>query len=241
MSDSYGLVLLLFAGALLYTSVGQAGASGYLAAMAVYGLAPDAMRPAALVLNLVAASLTAARFRSAGHFDRRLFLPLAAGSIPGAFLGGFLTLPGPVYRPALAAALGLAAVRLAWPPRPAPARRMPVWVGVMAGLGIGLFSGLTGMGGGVYLMPLVLLAGWADVKVAAGVSAAFILVNSAAGLAGRLSESPALPNEMPVWVAAVLLGSLIGSTVGSRVLGATTMRRVLGVMLAAAAVKLLVG
>ena len=163
MSDFYSLTLLLFVAAVLYTSVGHAGASGYLAAMAFYGLAPEAMRPTALVLNLVAATLATARFRSAGYFDRRLFLPLVAGSIPGAFVGGFLTLPGPVYKPILAAALLVAAVRLAWPlvSATAPPRRMPVWVGVAVGLVIGLLSRLTGVGGGIYLTPILLLAGWA--------------------------------------------------------------------------------
>src|ERR671921_158070 len=96
------LTVLIFAAAVLYTSVGHAGASGYLAAMALYGLAPADMRPAALTLNLLAATLTTARFRSAGHFDRRLFLPLAAGSVPAALVGGWLTLPGTVYKPVLA-------------------------------------------------------------------------------------------------------------------------------------------
>ena len=243
MSDEWLLTALIFAAALLYSSVGHAGASGYLAAMAFYGLAPDSMRPTALVLNLVAATLATARFRSAGHFDRRLFLPLVAGSIPGAFVGGFLTLPGPVYKPILAAALLVAAVRLAWPlaSANAPPRPMPVWVGVLVGLAIGLLSGLTGVGGGIYLTPILLFAGWAQTKVAAGVSAAFILVNSAAGLAGRLSESPTLPDELPVWLVAVLLGSLIGSTLGSRVFGSTTLRRILAVVLASASVKLIIG
>jgi uncharacterized membrane protein YfcA len=243
MSDAYGLVALLFAAALLYTSVGHAGASGYLAAMAFYGLAPDSMRPAALILNILAAVPATLQFRSAGHFDRRLFLPLAAGSIPMAFVGGNLTLPGPVYKPILAAALFVAAVRLAWPKAPAAGqvRPMPIWAGVGVGAAIGLLAGLTGIGGGVYLTPILLFAGWAEMKVAAGVSAAFILVNSIAGLAGRLAKLPALPPELPVWAAAVVAGSLIGSTLGSRVLGSVTLRRILAVVLASASVKLLIG
>jgi uncharacterized membrane protein YfcA len=148
-----------------------------------------------------------------------------------------------VYKPILAAALLIAAARLAWPVASAtgPTRRMPVWVGVTVGLGIGLLSGLTGVGGGIYLTPVLLLAGWATTKVAAGVSAAFILVNSAAGLAGRLSESPYLPPELPVWAVVVLVGSLIGSTLGSRVFGSTTLRRILSVVLASASVKLIIG
>ncbi|HET6575866.1 MAG TPA: sulfite exporter TauE/SafE family protein [Fimbriiglobus sp.] len=243
MSDAVTLTLLLFVAALLYTSVGHAGASGYLAAMAFYGLAPAQMRPTALILNLVASTLATTRFRSAGHFDRRLFLILAVGSVPMAFVGGKLMLPAAVYRPVLAAALLIAAARLAWPlaAATAPPRRMPVWAGVALGLGIGLLAGLTGVGGGIYLTPVLLFAGWAQTKTAAGVSAAFILVNSAAGLAGRLTESPYLSPHLPVWAAVVLIGSLIGSTLGSRVFGSTTLRRILSVVLASASVKLIIG
>jgi uncharacterized membrane protein YfcA len=242
--QALALAALLFAAALLYTSVGHAGASGYLAAMALFGLAPDDMRPTALVLNLFAAVLTTLRFRSAGHFDRRLFLPLVAGSVPAAFLGGFLTLPGPVYKPLLAAALLVGALRLALPsrtPSTEPTRRMPVWVGVLCGAAVGLLSGLTGVGGGIYLTPVLLFCRWAEPKRAAGVSAAFILVNSAAGLVGRLAAFPALPAELPVWVVVVTVGSLIGSTLGSRVLGSATLRRLLAVALVVAASKLLAG
>jgi uncharacterized membrane protein YfcA len=112
---------------------------------------------------------------------------------------------------------------------------------VALGAAIGLLSGLTGVGGGIYLTPILLFAGWAQTKTAAGVSVAFILVNSAAGLAGRLSKLPDLPDELPVWAAVVLVGSLIGSTLGSRVFGSTTLRRILAVVLASASVKLIIG
>jgi uncharacterized membrane protein YfcA len=244
MTGAYGLVLLLFAAAVLYTSVGHAGASGYLAAMALYGLAPADMRPAALALNLLAATLATAQFRWAGHFDRALFLPLVAGSVPAAFVGGWLTLPGTVYKPVLAVLLFVAAVRLAWPHRDTtgPERRMPPWAAVLSGAAIGLLSGLTGVGGGIYLTPLLLFAGWAETKKAAGVSAAFILVNSVAGLVGRLVADPAaLPPQMPEWAAAVLVGGLIGATLGSRVFAPGVLRRLLAVVLVVAALKLAFG
>jgi uncharacterized membrane protein YfcA len=243
MTESLGLAALLFVAALLYTSVGHAGASGYLAAMAVYGLAPDEMRPAVLILNLFAATLTTVRFYSAGHFDRGLFLPLAAGSVPAAYLGGLIVVAASVYYPLLAAALLVAAVRLAWPSSggTTQTRRMPVWAGVVAGVAIGLLAGLTGVGGGIYLTPLLLFFGWSETRQAAGVSAAFILVNSAAALLGRLTTFPVLPSEMPAWVVVVLAGSAIGSTLGSRVLGSATLRRILAVVLVIAAAKLLFG
>jgi uncharacterized membrane protein YfcA len=243
MDEVWGLTLLLFVAAVLYTSVGHAGASGYLAAMALYGLAQDQMRPAALILNLVAATLSTLRFRSAGHFDPRLFLLLAVTSIPAAFIGGLLKLPDNVYRPILASALILAAARLIWSSRATQAviRPMPVWAGLLTGAAIGLLSGLTSVGGGIYLTPVLLFAGWAETKKAAGVSAAFILVNSAAGLAGRLTAMPTLPEAMPAWAVVVAVGGLIGATLGSRVLGARTLRRVLAVVLLIAAAKLLFG
>lgn len=243
MPDGLGLLALLFLAALLYTSVGHAGASGYLAVFSFYGVPPDVMRPAALVLNIVAATPATVGFASAGHFDRRLFLPLAAGSVPMAYIGGQYTLSGLAFKIVLASALALAGVRLLWPAKSATAavRRMPVWAGVLIGLSIGLLAGLTGIGGGVYLTPVLMLARWADTKTAAGVSAAFILVNSLAGLAGRLSNFPALPPELPVWVGAVVVGSLVGSTLGSRVFSSPTVRRVLGFVLLTAAGKLFVG
>ncbi|HJZ53966.1 MAG TPA: sulfite exporter TauE/SafE family protein [Gemmataceae bacterium] len=251
MTDAFGLAALLFLTAVLYTAAGQAGASGYLAVMAVYGLAPDDMRPAALVLNLVASAVTAARFRSAGHFDRGLFLPLALGSIPSALIGGFLSLPEAVYRPLLAAVLLAAAVWLAWPKSAnrtgsgcedgERARRMPIWARVVSGAAVGLLAGLTGVGGGVFLMPLLLLGRWVGEQEAAGVTAAFILVTSAAGLIGRLAAVPALPDQMPLWIGVVAAGGLIGSTLGSRFLSGLTLRRLLAVVLVIVVGKLLFG
>jgi uncharacterized membrane protein YfcA len=244
MPDGLGLAVLLFLAAVLYTSVGHAGASGYLAVFAFYDLPAEVIRPAALVLNIVAATPATLRFRSAGHFDRRVFLTLAVGSVPMAFLGGQFTLSDAVFRGLLASALTVAGVRLVFTPAAAvTVRRMPVWAGVALGLGIGSVAGLTGIGGGVYLTPVLLLARWADTKTAAGVSAAFILVNSLAGLAGQLATRPGnfrgLPDGLPVWVGVVVAGGLLGSTLGSRVFGAVTVRRVLAVVLFTAAGMLL--
>ena len=240
---AYGLLLLLFLAALLYTSVGHARPSGYLAAMALYGLAPADMRTAALALNVIAATLATARYRSAGHFDRWLLLPLVVGSIPAAFVGGLLTLPGTIYKPLLAVLLLIAAIRLAWPKQRADAvhHRMPPWAGVLSGAVIGFLSGLTGVGGGIYLTPLLLFAGWAETKKAAGVSAAFILVNSVAAIAGRLLVDTALPPDLPAWAVAVTVGGLIGATLGSRVFGPTAFRYLLAAVLIVAALKLLAG
>lgn len=236
-----GLLLLLFLAAAIYTAVGHGGASGYLASMSFYAIAPETMRPAALVLNIVAAAPTTWRFVSAGHFDSRLFLPLAVGSVPFAVWGSQFTLPDRVFRVLIAVALFAAAVRLAWPTRTdgTPQRRMPAVLGVLIGAAIGFLAGLTGIGGGVYLSPIILLAGWAGPKSSAGVSAAFILVNSIAGLSGRLAVVPELPREVWLWAGIVLCGGLLGSTLGSRYFSSRVIRQLLAIVLAVAAVKMM--
>ena len=238
MPDS-GFFLLLFLAAVLYTSVGHAGASGYLAVMTFYAVAPDTMRPAALVLNIVASVPTTYQFLSAGHFDKRLFLPLAVGSVPFALLGSQFTLPYLAFKILLSTALVAAAIRLLWPTTKTIAiRPMPVWIGISLGVAIGLLAGLTGIGGGVYLTPVLLFAAWAEPKKAAGISSAFILANSLAGLGGRFAKVQTLPQEVWIWAVVVALGGLIGGTVGSRKLGSPALRRLLAIVLVVAVVKL---
>ena len=242
MTETLALTLLIFTAALLYSSVGHAGASGYLAAMALFGLAPEVMKPTALVLNLVVASVGTIRFASAGHFDWKLFWPFAAVSVPMAFLGGKMSLPGETYKIILGCVLLFAAWRLILKPTAqATGEFEPLNVpqAVCFGAGIGFLSGLTGVGGGIFLGPLLLFLGWADVKKAAAVSVAFILVNSAAGLLGHLSSVRNVPHEIVWWAPAALLGGIIGAELGSRRLEPVTMRRLLSVVLVVAGVKML--
>lgn len=236
------LAVLIFAAAVLYSSVGHAGASGYLAAMALFGVAPAEMKPTALVLNILVAAVATARFYSAGSFSWRVFLPFACASVPFAFVGGQITLSNPVYRQVVGVTLLLAAIRLLTHvvPRDGVAlRRLSPAVGVACGAAIGLLSGLTGVGGGIYLTPLLLFTRWADTREAAGISAAFILVNSVAGLAGHSLASRTLPHALPLFAVAAVLGGLIGSSLGSRRLGSPAFRRLLGVVLVIAGAKLL--
>lgn len=236
------LAVLVFAAAVLYSSVGHAGASGYLAAMALCGVAPAEMKPTALVLNILVATVASWRFYAAGSFSWRVFLPFACASVPFAFLGGGLTLPSPVYRQVVGATLLVAAFRLlthATPKDGGVHRRLPPAVGVACGAAIGLLAGLTGVGGGIYLTPLLLFTRWADTREAAGVSAAFILVNSVAGLAGHSLASGMLPHALPLLAVAAVAGGLIGSSLGSRRLGSPAFRRLLGVVLVIAAAKML--
>lgn len=241
------LPVLIMALALLYSSVGHAGASGYLAAMALLGVAPSIMKPAALALNVLVASIATVQFARAGRVAWTSLWPFTVGSIPLAFVGGALRLPWTIYKPLVGFVLLFAAARLLWstfrtPASPAPAvRKIPPLPAVLAGAAIGLLAGLTGTGGGIFLSPFLLLTGWAEMRETAGISAAFILVNSVAGLAGN----PASVRELPVaalgWAAAAVTGGFIGSRLGSRRLATTTLRRLLSMVLVIAGTKLLFG
>jgi uncharacterized membrane protein YfcA len=231
----------MFLGAVLYTSVGHAGASAYLALMALFGLSPAVMRPTALVLNLLVAAISSVQFARAGYFRWRLFWPFAAASIPLAYLGGRLTLPAPVYKQLLGFVLLFAAYRLFLPPRPgqgSEVRRMPFPLAVAIGGAIGLLSGLTGVGGGIFLSPILLVGHFAPPRETAAVSGAFIWVNSLAGLLGRLTSVSSLPPALPFWAIAAVVGGLVGAHYGSRRLPGATLRRLLAVVLVVAAFKL---
>jgi uncharacterized membrane protein YfcA len=236
------LAILFLVAALLYGSVGHAGASAYLASMALVGVAPAEMKPTALVLNILVASIVTLRFARAGYVRPWALLPFLIGSIPAAFIGGGLTLPTQIYRPLVGAVLLVAAARFGWtasdagedfPPR-AP------WPGALvAGAGIGLLAGLTGTGGGIFLTPLLLAAGWAGTRFAAGTSAAFILANSISGLAGNLASVGSLPSAIPLWLGAVAAGGAVGSQLGSRRMPAPWIRRALAAVLLVAGLKLI--
>lgn len=232
--------LLIFLASLLYASVGHAGASGYLAVMALIGTAPEAMRPTALVLNLIVATIGTRNFVRAGHFDRDLFWPFAAASVPMAFLGGTLALPVDAYRAVVGVVLVLSAARFVITLRSPDTTRgaPPRSVALASGAALGLLAGLTGVGGGIFLSPLLLLLGWASLRVTAATSVVFILVNSAAGLAGQLGTIDALPDELLPWSIAVLVGGSVGSWLGARRLPSPALRAVLAAVLLVAGVKL---
>ena len=239
MDFAWLLALAFFAGAVLYASVGHAGASGYLAAMAFAGMPAATMRPTALVLNLLVASIATTRFARAGFFSWRLLWPFALGSIPFAYVGGGITLPGHWYRVLVGLVLWVAALRL-WLNLSVnrQEREPPVVVAVLCGAGIGLLAGLTGTGGGIFLSPLLLFLRWAETRQTGGVAAAFILLNSLAGLAGNPASLSQLPSELPLWAAAVVIGGLVGAEIGSRRIGTPAFRRVLGAVLLVAGAKL---
>jgi hypothetical protein len=242
IATAIGLAACFLVAAILYSSVGHAGASGYLAVMAFAGVAPATMKPTALVLNLIVAAIAGARFMGAGFFSWPLLWPFAVGSIPAAFIGGAITLPGHWYKSLVGGVLCLAAVRLAIrrtvtaksgirPPRPP--------IAVLYGILLGLLAGLTGTGGGIFLSPLLLFMGWAETREIAGVSAAFIFVNSAAGLAGNLASVQHLPPALPLWAGAVVVGGLLGTHLGITRVGAVAFRRALALVLLIAGTKLI--
>lgn len=241
--NTYDIILLsslIFIAALLYSSVGHGGASGYLAAMALFGLAPAVMKPTALSLNVFVAGIAAIQFYRAKCFSWSVLLPFVITSIPFAFLGGALSLPNPFYRKIVGLVLLFAAFQLFRYTQRATAvalKPIPIFPAILLGAGIGLLSGLTGVGGGIFLSPLLLFMGWADARQTAGVSAAFILVNSAAGIMGHVASVKSLPDSIPFLIAAAVFGGLIGSGFGSRRFSNIGLRRLLAVVLVIAAAK----
>lgn len=236
------IAALMALAAALYTSVGHAGASGYLAIMALFSVAPATMRPTALMLNIIVASLTTFRFARAGQVNWGLLALFVAGAVPAAFVAGGITLPGSYYRPIVGVVLWLAAARLLWPreltslkdvkpPHPA--------IAIGAGAGIGTLSGLTGTGGGIFLSPLILFFGWEAVRRTSGISAGFILAVSIAGLAGSLATVGSLPRELPWFIAAVVLGGLAGTQLGVARLPSGRLLQALGLVLIIAGAKLI--
>jgi hypothetical protein len=240
-SAEYLLAAAMFLAALLYASVGHGGASAYLALMALFGVAAPVMRPTALVLNILVAGLGTWRFARAGYFRWRTLWPFLLGALPMAWIGGSVNLPGPVYRPLVGIVLLLAAARLLWPGAARVGQQTddaPIPLALVLGAAIGLLSGLTGTGGGIFLSPVLLFMGWSRPKDASGVAAAFILANSVAGLAGNLAAVRSLPEALPVYAGAVLAGALLGTMFGIRT-GAPRVLRALGAVLTIAGLKLL--
>ncbi len=231
-----GILLIAF----LYSSVGHAGASGYIAVMTLLSMTPEVIKPTALALNILVASIGAWQFWRAGHFSWRLFWPFALLSVPFAFIGGYLDLPANIFKGLVGIILLYSAVRFLLPASRENVPRDPSHVVAFASGGaIGLLSGLTGTGGGIFLTPLLLLAGWARVKTAAAVSALFILVNSSAGLLGNLSSTRHFPAFALVLVAAAAVGGSVGSYLGSRRFDPAVVKKLLAVVLLIAGTKLI--
>ncbi len=236
---------LLLAGvalvAFLYASVGHAGASGYIAVMSLLALVPAVIKPTALALNVLVAAVAFVQFARAGHFRWSLFWPFAVLAPPLAFLGGWLQLPTHAFQLLIGTVLLYSAAQLIFKPATKVELQPPsILMAVCAGALIGLLSGLTGTGGGIFLTPLLLLMGWAGAKNAAAVSALFILLNSAAGLAGWVGSGQPWP-ALPWWMLLLAAGTggAIGATLGSRYFEPVWIKRLLAAVLVIAGLKLL--
>jgi uncharacterized membrane protein YfcA len=226
--------------AFLYSSVGHGGASGYIAVMALFGMAPEEIKPAALALNILVASIGFLQFYRAGHFSWSLFWPFALLSIPFAFVGGYLNMPAAAFRMLVGFVLLFSAARFFIAPAGDVHPRSPSrTVSLVSGAGLGLMSGLTGTGGGIFLTPLVIFMRWAPTKTAAAISTLFILANSTSGLLGNISATKNFPMFALPLAFAVATGGVAGSYLGSRRLQQTAIKRLLAVVLTIAGVKLI--
>ena len=240
--NEYLLPLALLLGAVLYTSVGHAGASAYIAIMTLFGLSGGVIKPTALTLNILVSAFISYRYVKSGYFSRPVALLVVSGAIPAAFLGGYWQLPGAYYKPLVGVVLLVSALRLlavsrqeaydAATPPAAP-------VGVATGAAIGLLSGLTGTGGGIFLSPILVFRRWTTIQQASGTAAVFIFANSVFGLLGNFSAVRALPAALPVYAAAVLVGAFVGTRLGLQRFDSRGLRLCLAAVLLVAAGKFL--
>lgn len=232
-----GAILVI---AFLYSSVGHAGASGYIAVMTLFGLVPAVIKPAALVLNILVACIGTWQFWRAGHFSWRLFWPFAVLAMPMAFVGGYWNLPAPTFKILVGIVLLFSAAMFLFRPANDNLDREPNRVvAILSGGALGLLAGLTGTGGGIFLTPLLLLMRWARTKTVAATSALFILLNSISGLLGNIASTKNLPSFAFILVGAALVGGATGSYFGSWRFNHLVIKRLLAVVLTIAGLKLI--
>lgn len=231
--------------ALIYAAVGQAGASGYIAAMALFGFAPPVMKTIALALNLLVAAIGTAYFLKAGRFSWRNVYPFAVLGFPFSLLGGAIQLPEGIYYPVVGVVLVLSAFQMA---RSALRKKggspdapitPPFYAALATGAIIGFVSGTTGTGGGVFLAPIILAMNWGTAHQTAATTAVYNLLNSAAALMGAYAYWDQIPAPLPWWLAAVAIGGSVGAFVGSRYLSDRWLRGILSLLLLGSGLKLL--
>ena len=211
-----GLLLVLLITAIIYAAVGHGGASGYLAILLLAGFAPEDLRPLVLMMNVVVTSYLL--FRSQWTFSKQqnYFSVLIMASIPAAFLGGSLQLDDSIYRLILGVLLVLSTVRLVSSNQDVINTVIPKKVSViLVGLLLGFLAGLTGIGGGVLLSPLLILFKWSNVRQSIPIVAAFILINSLSGLAGWLFSDRDLLTVDGLFLIQALLIAFVGAIIGA--------------------------
>jgi uncharacterized membrane protein YfcA len=227
--------------AFLYASVGHGGASGYLALMALFGIAPEVMKPTALLLNLFVSLTSFLQFYRGKHFFWHIFWPFALASVPLSFVGGMIKVDGVVYKQILGLLLLIPVARFLFFSKIMVTyrRNSNIWLSLAIGAIIGFLSGLIGIGGGIILSPILLLLAWTDQKQTAAISALFIFVNSLAGLAGQLTQGVHFSADMISFVAVAFAGGMFGAWMGALRFGQIVLKQALALVLLVAAVKLL--
>ncbi len=243
MAESSTLIFLflLFIVAFLYSSVGHGGASGYLALMALFGIAPASMKSSALIMNIFVSFTAFYAYYKGGYFKWKLFLPFAIASVPASFIGAYLTVDALVYKRILGIILIFPILRLfgLLGKEPEEEKEINHYIAFFVGAGIGLLSGMIGIGGGIILSPVILLLHWGKMKETACVSALFIFVNSISGLIGLLSKGIIIDPSVYLWVSVALAGGFTGAYFGSKIFSNPFLKKVLAFVLVIASVKLL--
>jgi len=234
--------VLLVLVAFLYSSVGHGGASGYLALMAFFSFAPETMRPTALLINIFVSLIAFVQYYRGGFFKWNLFWPFALASFPAAFIGGMISVDVGLYKKILAVLLLFSVVRLLGIKFKTATFdvKQNVFLALLIGAIIGLFSGMIGIGGGIILSPIILLLHWADMKKTAAVSALFIFVNSLAGLAGLFTKGFEFKTEMGLMIVLALLGGILGSYFGANKFKSEFLNKILAIVLIIASLKLII-
>lgn len=241
MDNIYLFYFLLFIVAMLYSSVGHGGASGYLALMALYAFSPEVMKPTALILNLFVSLTSFIQFYRGEHFKWRIFLPLALASIPMAFIGGLITMEASIYKKILGTLLFIPVIRFLFfaniPDE--ELKKSNLIVSILIGSLIGFLSGLIGIGGGIILSPIILLLRWTNQKQTAAISALFIFVNSLSGLAGQITKGITFSPDMLSYVVIAFAGGLCGAYLGALKFNQNILKNTLALVLMMAGWKLI--
>lgn len=236
------LIPLTFLVAAAYSSVGLGGGTGYLAIMTLLGVPSENLASTALLLNIVVTATALLRYGIAGRIDLTLFMPFLLPAVPLSFVAGLWAVHGRLFDAILAVVLVVVALATAYSARSQEATSRPrpshLWtVGPLTGGLVGFVSGLLGVGGGVFLGPIVLLLRWAGPKEVAAMNSLFILVVSLAGLmAHGIRGSISLCLVVPL-VISVLLGGLLGSHLGETRLSARALKRIFAVIILVAAIR----
>lgn len=244
LNDFPALIIgLFFIVAFLYASVGHGGASGYLALMALLGVAPFMMKSSGLLLNIIVSGISFFMFARSGFFRWKLFWPFAVTSIPASFLGAMVIIDNLYYKKILGVLLIFPVLRLLGVfgknEQEDQKQELSIFWALSFGAAIGVFSGMIGIGGGIILSPLLLIFRWATIKESAAIAALFIFVNSLSGFAGIVYQGFALPDEVMVWLAAALIGGFAGAFYGSRQSHSLSLKYILALVLIIASSKLI--